>query len=717
MNRVGVFFAANLYIFSYLAQVIIKNSFMSLKQYTFLFCLLSFAKLAAQPILYNDASTLITGTWAAAGTTGTANIAEVTTGGAYEGTKHYKFDYNYDAWWAGVGLNMNNWGTGAAKNLSGYTYLKVAYKGLSGSQTLSVTLRNINASSNQVQVGGADPNYAVAYVSIAALVNGSAVSANAVTEINFSVGGVQVGSGTVYIDAIELTNTAPTGGVAASAATWARANSLGRGLNTSNWLEAYWMLPNNYPEPGRYTRAKIYNLRAAGFESFRLPIIFERITPTTAPYTINWSHPALVLVDSMVAWANEMNFKLIIDNHHGYDLTNANYIAETPRLQAIWAQIATKYGNLDPNRYLFEIYNEATPTISNANFRNLAAQVVSTIRANEAVTHSIIVGASGWNSGPELTNFVPLNDADIIYTFHNYDSYQFTHQGMSWTNPAYMPARAFPLAGEVAAINNVFANVKTWSNTNQVPVFLGEFGCSTAADATSRCNWMQTLTSAIQTNNFGYFYWDAISPTDAFGFFAGGTISQATAIPCFASALGIYTTPLAVEFTDFRVECNGDRAELIWDITHSDTDAEIQIQTSQDAITWQQAARKQVRAGEAGSFRWTDTESAPYYRLKTTETNGKTTYSEIQSAPCTPKPQLALYPNPARSEVYLEGVADCQITVLDMTGRVVLSSLDAEVNQSDKLRLETSNLPQGAYAVRVQRANGGVEMRSLVVVK
>jgi endoglucanase len=691
---------------------------MQLKFYLFLLSFVFFAKVIAQPIVYNDAATLITGTWAAAGTGGLANVAEVTTGGAFEGTKHYKFDYNYNAWWAGIGLNMDNWGSGAAKNFSGYTHLKVAYKGMSGSQTLSVTLRNITASSNQVQVGGADPNYAVVYIPIASLVNGSAVSASAITEINFSIGNVQVSSGTVYLDAIELTNTAPTGGSPASAATMARAASLGRGVNTSNWLEAYWMLPNNYPEPGRYTRAKIYNLRAAGFETFRLPITFEQITPTSAPYTVNWSHPALILVDSMVAWANEMNFKLIIDNHHGYELTNANYTNQLPRLQAIWAQIATKYGSLDPNRYMFEVYNEATPTISNSNFRTVATQLVATIRANETITHSVVVGASGWNSGPELTNFLPLSDPDIIYTFHNYDSYQFTHQGMSWTSPAYFPARTFPQAGEVAAINTVFANVKTWATTNQVPVFLGEFGCATSADATSRCNWMQTLTAAIATNGFGYAYWDAISPTDAFGFYTGGIISQASVVPCFASALGIYSTPLAVELASFEINCNDGQAELYWEIAASDSETDLIIQTSRDAITWEKAAQKRISASETGAFRWKDAQSAPYYRLKMIDASGHTSHSKTLSSDCLPSAPVTIYPNPARNEVTVLGVTESEMTILDMTGRTILAiPANSSNTQGDKVRLDISELNQGAYFVRIMQPSGLVRTVPFVVVK
>jgi endoglucanase len=688
---------------------------MRLKLYLLLSTTFLTFTLLAQPVIYKDASSLLTGTWHGAGPTGTSSLAEVTTNAPFEGTKHLAFTYNYSAWWAGIGLNMDGWGSSSTRNFSGYSFIKIAYRGLSGNQTLAMSIRNGSVFSNEVTLGGANTSYTEAYISISALTNGTSINTSLVTEINLSVGGAQTGFGTVYIDAIELVNTQPGGALPATAATMARSASLGKGLNTANWLEAFWLLPSSsYPEPGRFTRAKIAALRSAGFESFRLPIIFERISPTVAPYTINFNQPALRLVDSMVVWAAEMNFNLIIDNHHGYELTNANYSTEIPRLKALWAQIATKYGTLDPNRYFFEIYNEATPAISNTNFRTVATEVLTTIRTNEQVVHSVIVGASGWNSGPELTNFVPLPDADVIYTFHNYDSFQFTHQGMSWTSPAYLPARTFPQAGEVAAINQVFSNVRAWANSNQVPVFLGEFGASTAADAASRCNWVAALKNATDANSFPYFYWDAISPTDAFGFFGGGVVSQSNAIPCFAATLGLFSAPLSVELQELQAECYRDQAVITWLSHATQRGVSYTIEASNDGSDW--LRRTTIYASTQGKYqdKWVDRQPQAYYRIKITEPDGSASYSSIVASNCAPKAQLALYPNPAYGGyVYINTDAESQVDVFDMVGRQVQVSI---ANDPIGTQLSLNGLPEGTYLVRVSMQNGNVQALPLVIV-
>lgn len=497
-------------------------------------CLLYAAFSLAQPAIYTDTATLITGTWIGKGT-----LTEISGNTPFEGTRHYQFTYNFDGHWAGFGLNMDNWGSGPLRNLSGYTHLRLAYRGLSAGHRLTISLRRGEVLGPAVEIGGVNAAYTVVEIPIISLTAGGGVAVNAISEITLSVGSdPAVGSGVLYLDDIRMVN-AGKAGAPASDLTWRRAESFTRGVNMSNWLEAFWLLPfNSYPETNRYTRARFAALAAAGFEAFRLPITFEQIAGGPPDYPLNVNQPAYALIDSAIRWAADYDVKLIIDNHHGLALTDANYQAELPRLRAIWRQIIQRYGQLDPERYFFELYNEPNG-ISNANFRTIAQTLVDDIRAAGS-THTLIVGASGWNSGGNLVGFAPLEDDNILYTFHFYDPYFFTHQGMSWTSPPYLPNRLFPQGDEVAQVQNLFRAVSDWSAYYDVPVFLGEFGVSTAAPAASRCAWMETVMDEVDAAGFSHFYWDAISPTDAFGFFAQGIIDEAHAIDCFVESLGLY---------------------------------------------------------------------------------------------------------------------------------------------------------------------------------
>jgi endoglucanase len=667
----------------------------------------------AQPSIYNDAQSLVTGTWQGNGT-----LAQTSAGSPYEGSNHYRFGYNFSDWWAGFGLNMDSWGSGPARDFSGYTHLRLAYRGLSAGQSLNVVLRNGGDFGNTIEVGPSMGSYGLVDIPLLALTVGTNVAAGAVRELNFNVSSnTQTGSGEVYVDAISLVNISggPSG---ASASTWARANSISKGVNLSNWLEAYWLLPfNAYPETNRYTQARVQALRDAGFDVIRMPVIFERLGSTTAPYDLDFNHPAFALVDNLILWAEQMDFKLVIDNHHGLPLTNANYNSELPRLKAVWRQLAQRYGNLDPERYFFELYNEPFE-ISNNNFRTVADALVAEIRQHETERHSIFVGGNGYNSGSGLIAFTPLSDPDIIYTFHCYDPYFFTHQGMSWTNPAFFPQRSFPQAGEVAALQQLMGSVSSWGSNYDVPVSLGEFGVSTAADATSRCNWIEAIMAAVNANGFSYIYWDAISPNDAFGFYNGGIINASNVIPCFSTALGLnYALSLTLEA--FESDCSGEQATLRWEAQSNSGNGVFVLQASDNGHQWLDLAETKARLG-SHSYQLEAPELRRYYRLKMVEADGQVRYSPMLKSACLADNALALYPNPANVQSLLSLPEDAkqaleQVAVTDLAGRILWQRSYAPEQDMRRVQVPVQQLPNGMYQVLARLSNGVQAHAPLIV--
>jgi endoglucanase len=385
----------------------------------------------------------------------------------------------------------------------------------------------------------------VIYNDTTTLITGIWDEQGTVTEIDFSVtSNASTGTGTLYLDALTLVDlpitTTPT-----SAATWQRLRKMHRGLNLSNWLEAYWLIPfNAFPETNRYTASSVANFRALGIDALRLPVTFENLASTSPPYTLNTNHPAFALLDAAIGWAADNDVQLLIDMHHGQGLTDANFQAQLPRLRAIWRQVIDRYGDLDPERYLFEIYNEPA-NISNANWRTVAEALVAEIR-DAGATHSIVVGATGYNSAGDLLNFPPLDDPDIIYTFHFYDPFLFTHQGLSWTNPPFFPIRPFPTGADIADVTARINAAAEWAAYYDVPLFAGEFGVSSAAPAADRCTWVSTIVGLFEAHDLPWFYWGAIDQSDGFGFFTNGVISEQTLIPCFGEALGLPAEVVAV---------------------------------------------------------------------------------------------------------------------------------------------------------------------------
>jgi endoglucanase len=494
------------------------------------------ATVAAPPdIIYKNGISIITGTW-------NTKISEITAENPYEGGQHLRF-LNYDlggGWWDGFGLNFDKWGASPPINFKGTkTHLRLAYRGLGMGHILQIRLKDATgALGTLIDVGEPTSTYRIIEIPLASLSTG--LNQEAISEIQLNVTGAATGQGTLYIDNLELITKNVT--ILPPTTAHIRATKLGIGFNLTNWLEAYWLIPfNTYPQNNYFTEPEIATLAAYGFKTIRMPVVFERLAGATAPYTLNTAHPAFVVIDQIIGWADKYNLNLIIDNHHASpDLTDANYAAEIPRITAVWKQLAARYGSLDPNRFFFELYNEPNG-ISNTNVRAVMQATIDAIRST-GDNHTLIVGGSHWNSGADLSAVGTFSDNNLIYTFHNYDPFLFTHQGFDWNGdgaPDYGPAGVtFPqTATSIATIKNYFTDVKTWSAQNNVPIFLGEFGVGGFADATSRCNWIKMMGEIIDTHQLSAAYWDVRFLNGGFGFFNNSTVQAGNANTCFASAL------------------------------------------------------------------------------------------------------------------------------------------------------------------------------------
>ena len=681
-----------------------------LKKITFILCFthLFSSFIYANVVVYKAGASIITGTWAG---TGVGTLAETSANSPYESTQHYQFAYNYSSWWAGFGLNLNNFGSSASTNFSGNTHLRIAFRGLDNGKKLTIRLKNGTNNGNTIEIGGATTAYQVVNIPMFSLIGGSAISANAISELEFAITNEISGTGNVYIDAIEALNlTTP---VVGNATAWSRAAALQKGFNTANWLEAYWLLPSNsYPVANDFTRAKFLALKNAGFNFARLPVIFERLGSQTAPYTLNTNQTAFYLVDSAITWANAFNMKLIIDNHHGPDVNDGNFASNTPRICAVWKQLVQRYGYLDPNRFYFELYNEPN-NISNANFRVLAQTAMDTIRKYNT-THTFIIGGNGWNSSTGLVNFDPINDPNVIYTFHNYDPYYFTHQGFSWTSPAYFPTRTFPIGSEVADMRASFISVKNWSNYYNFPVFMGEFGVSTAADASSRCNWMTKMIHYSDSLSIPYAYWDVKNYNDAFGFYPNSIITQANAVPCFASTMGLYNTPLAIrEIESLDAVCTNKNITIRWSVEVYDRPGLFAIEASSDAVDWTERVRLKANTNQKCYQTSIDlAKNQRYYRVVYLNEDGTKEYSAIITSACIENNSFAIYPNPTSGDgdvtlnLNTNQNQDAKIKIFNANGQVVLQEEKVINEGENKINLPINTFSSGIYYVQLTTEYG-----------
>jgi endoglucanase len=317
---------------------------------------------------------------------------------------------------------------------------------------------------------------------------------------------------------------------------WAQApvSPFQRGVNLSGWFQAdqAGRIPFS-----RFGEEDFRNLKALGADAARLPINLEGLTGPAPAYQID--PRVFPFLDQAVGWAQTNGIALILDNHS--DPLTPRIRSDLGRfLEAVWTQMAEHYR--DKSRAIFyEVQNEPHE-ISSQDWGNLQQRAIDAIRAVDQI-HIIVVGGADWNSVKALKELPTYHDKNLLYTFHFYDPFVFTHQGAGWTDLKDLSDVGFPPQGRklpvftptaksawvtkavqeyysrdpVPGLARSLDEAATFSRERNVPVWCGEFGVYNAkSDPADRILWYRTVRGLLEQRNIPWTTWDY---KDSFGLF------------------------------------------------------------------------------------------------------------------------------------------------------------------------------------------------------
>src|SRR5262249_17023577 len=120
-------------------------------------------------------------------------------------------------------------------------------------------------------------------------------------------------------------------------------------------------------------------------------------------------------------------------NHNFDELMADPSAAHIAQLTAIWTQVAERLKNKD-DMVWFELMNEPKDKVLNSNLVAVLGPSLAEIRKTNP-TRTVWIGGESWSSVYNVTTVPVFNDARIVYTFHYYDPFNFTHQGAPWITP------------------------------------------------------------------------------------------------------------------------------------------------------------------------------------------------------------------------------------------------------------------------------------------
>ena len=323
-------------------------------------------------------------------------------------------------------------------------------------------------------------------------------------------------------------------------AAWSAEAPFSRGVNLTNWLQASSAQNVHFAKFGRTDFEQIQQL---GCDVVRLPINLHAMTSGPPDYRID---PLLYsFLDQIADWADELGIHLILDNH-SFDPAVSTSPDIGDVLVPVWTQLAAHFAAHSAQLY-YEILNEPHG-ISDATWNAIQQEVIDAIRQVDQ-RHAIVVGPANWNSFRNLNRMPVFAGDNLVYTFHFYEPFVFTHQGASWTSPSLVPLRGVPFPYERARMPALPSSLQgTWVGTalgnysqegtitqmrilideasafqkdRGVPLFCGEFGVySPNSDNSDRVLWYEVVRQHLEERGIAWTIWDY---RGGFGLFERGS--------------------------------------------------------------------------------------------------------------------------------------------------------------------------------------------------
>lgn len=280
---------------------------------------------------------------------------------------------------------------------------------------------------------------------------------------------------------------------------------LGRGINLGNMLEA----PKEGEWGVRLEAEYFKTIKEAGFDSVRLPCKWSVHALKEAPYTLDETFAKRV--DWALDQAEKHGLNLVLNVHH-YDEFAKDPDNHVDRLVAIWRQLAERYKGRGGFLY-FELFNEPHGDFTPAKWNAVIPKLMAEVRKTNP-TRPVIIGPGNWNGIGGLKELVLPSDPNIIVTVHFYEPFEFTHQGAEWVPQAaaWKDVRWTGSEEQKKAIRSRFDEAKAFGK----PIYVGEFGAYSKADAPSRKLWTRFVVEEMNARGFSWAYWEFCSGFGAY---------------------------------------------------------------------------------------------------------------------------------------------------------------------------------------------------------
>jgi len=304
------------------------------------------------------------------------------------------------------------------------------------------------------------------------------------------------------------------------------------GANLGHWISQYGDKGAEHFD-SYITEPDFERMASWGFDHVRLPVDYFLFEDDSNPGV--YREDGLKYIDFTLECCKKYGLNLVLDLHHapGFFFGNGNrndlFTSEESqrRYINIWKFFAERY-KAEGGNLIFELLNELVWENSdpwNILWQQCAAEILEI-----SPERRIIIGGNYWNSVNELKNLFVSENPNIIYAFHCYEPFFFTHQRAPWieNHRNYTKKVQYPVAyadhkeyfgGKVPAnmkedgvfdiefMKKFLAPAFEFIEKNKRPLYCGEYGVISYADIDDMNRWYSDMAELLLAHGIGRAVW------------------------------------------------------------------------------------------------------------------------------------------------------------------------------------------------------------------
>ena len=289
------------------------------------------------------------------------------------------------------------------------------------------------------------------------------------------------------------------------------------------------------------TEEDVKYIASLGMDHIRLG--FDQIVFEEKPYV--YREEIFGHIDNFIGWCKKHGLNIVLNMHKAVgnycDIKEEVELLDDEELQnrfiALWLAFEERYA--DDNSIAFELLNEVR-NVDPEKWNRLADKTVTLIREKNK-ERKLIIGSTCWNSAYTLKHLKIYDDENIIYTFHTYEPFEFTHQRGVLQAATLYYNRAMPYPCDIERYRDyqkvVHNKLTAFENYEKMDIefmrdglkpatdfvkehpdkilWCGEFGTIRHAPPESRENWMNDVIKLAKEHGIPYCVWNYLStPND-----------------------------------------------------------------------------------------------------------------------------------------------------------------------------------------------------------